>query len=269
MLPGRIERYRRNSVRLIPTPAELSIIPLGGNRIGGCPDVPKDFEWPRFENHPLSFIAQLNLADIAHYELGLDLPICGSLLFFYDSQQRTWGFAPRDKGSAVVLYSSCDTDQLRRVPLPPEIDKMGVFNGCSLAFKPDTNYPSYDSIFFNPELSEDEMNRLFAYQEQQRANDFGPFHRIGGHADCVQNPMELECALVTNGLYCGDASGYSDPMRKELEYDAENWRLLLQIDSDDHAGMMWGDVGMIYYWIHTSDLVNHRFDRSWLILQCC
>lgn len=269
MLPDRIEQYLRRSLRMTTTPTELSSLPLGANRIGGCPDVPEDFEWPRFENHPLSFIAQLNLAEISIWDIDLDLPKTGSLLFFYDCQQRTWGFAPRDQGSAFVLYSSCDPAQLKRVPLPSDIDKMGVFNCCSVGFRPANNYPSYDSIFFTPELTEDERNRLFEYQEQQRAIDSGPLHRIGGHADCVQNPMELDCALVTNGLYCGDGSGYNDPRRKELESDAENWRLLLQIDSDDHAGMMWGDVGMIYYWMNKSDLNGRRFERSWLILQCC
>jgi len=55
--------------------------------------------------------------------------------------------------------------------------------------------------------------------------------------------LELECQLVTNGLYLGDLSGYKDPRRKELEPGADDWTLLIQIDSDDKAKMMWGDGG--------------------------
>jgi uncharacterized protein YwqG len=32
---------------------------------------------------------------------------------------------------------------------------------------------------------------------------------------------------------------------------------------------MWGDSGTIYYWIRRQDLHRARFDRAWMILQCC
>ncbi|NOT29697.1 MAG: DUF1963 domain-containing protein [Planctomycetes bacterium] len=80
--------------------------------------------------------------------------------------------------------------------------------------------------------------------------------------------MELECQLVTNGVYCGDSSGYQEPRAKELEAGQTEWRLLLQLDSDERAKMMWGDAGRLYFWIRESDLCEHDFDKAWLILQC-
>ncbi len=80
--------------------------------------------------------------------------------------------------------------------------------------------------------------------------------------------MELECELVTNGLYCGDPSGYNDPKAKTLEPNAKKWRLLLQIDSNEENEMMWGDVGRLYFWIKKDDLINKNFDKSWFSLQC-
>jgi uncharacterized protein YwqG len=32
--------------------------------------------------------------------------------------------------------------------------------------------------------------------------------------------------------------------------------------------MMWGDCGMVYYWIREQDLRERAFDRAWAILQC-
>jgi len=61
--------------------------------------------------------------------------------------------------------------------------------------------------------------------------------------------MRNQTQLVANGLYCGDESGYQDPKAKELESDAAAWNLLLQIDSDDCTGWMWGDSGTVYFWI--------------------
>jgi uncharacterized protein YwqG len=40
------------------------------------------------------------------------------------------------------------------------------------------------------------------------------------------------------------------------------------LDTDDDAGMMWGDGGMLYFWIRREDLEKSRFDRCWMILQC-
>ena len=59
--------------------------------------------------------------------------------------------------------------------------------------------------------------------------------------------MDLECQLVSHGLYCGDASGYQATRAKELEAGRQDWILLLQLDTDDDAGMIWGDGGMLYF----------------------
>jgi uncharacterized protein YwqG len=37
--------------------------------------------------------------------------------------------------------------------------------------------------------------------------------------------------------------------------------MLLQVDSDDHARMAWGDLGRLYYLIDHEDLHAHQFDR--------
>ncbi len=60
--------------------------------------------------------------------------------------------------------------------------------------------------------------------------------------------MKLECQLASNGLYCGDGDAYGSPQGRALADGAEDWRLLLQIDSDeDGPGWMWGDLGRIYF----------------------
>jgi uncharacterized protein YwqG len=86
----------------------------------------------------------------------------------------------------------------------------------------------------------------------------------------------LECELVANGLY-DEVDDYDDPRVKALEPSAKNWRLLLQIDSDEEykdgeeeeeREMMWGDCGLLYFWIRLEDLQNKNFEKTWLIEQC-
>lgn len=95
-------------------------------------------------------------------------------------------------------------------------------------------------------------------------------HRLLGFPQLIQNPMELECQLASNGVYCGSSGGYQSTKAKELADGASDWILLLQIDTDEKGpGWMWGDVGRIYYWIKRHDLASLRFDDVWLVFQCC
>ena len=69
------------------------------NKIGGLPDVPEGFVWPKWKDKPLAFLLQLDLSQIPSNFNSPDMPESGYLYFFYDQQQETWGFDPKDKGS--------------------------------------------------------------------------------------------------------------------------------------------------------------------------
>ena len=98
---------------------------------------------------------------------------------------------------------------------------------------------------------------------------FPEINKMFGYADIVQNEMELECEMVTHGLFCGDGEAYKSVRMPEFKKNAKDWLLLLQIDSnEDDAGMIWGDVGRIYFWIKKEDLMNKNFDKTWVIIQC-
>jgi uncharacterized protein YwqG len=46
-----------------------------------------------------------------------------------------------------------------------------------------------------------------------------------------------------------------------------DWRLLLQVDSDEN-GMTWGDVGRIYYGLPRQALAARDFSQTIAELQC-
>jgi uncharacterized protein YwqG len=94
-------------------------------------------------------------------------------------------------------------------------------------------------------------------------------HQILGHPRPVQGDgMELECQLATNGIYLGGPEGYQDPRRAALEASAKDWKLLLQLDTDDDTGWMWGDVGTLYFWIREQDAARADFSKVWMVFQC-
>jgi uncharacterized protein YwqG len=127
---------------------------------------------------------------------------------------------------------------------------------------PDQDEPALDGLEADYAVFRD------LYAEIDRG-DPAPYHRMFGWPELVQNPMQMECQLASSGIWLGDGKGYRDPRAAGLAPGAADWLLLLQLDTDDAIGWMWGDVGTIYYWIRRQDLIAGRFDKSWMIFQCC
>jgi uncharacterized protein YwqG len=40
------------------------------------------------------------------------------------------------------------------------------------------------------------------------------------------------------------------------------------MDSDDDLGVMWGDLGTLYFWVQESAARKGDFSNVWLVLQC-
>ena len=93
-------------------------------------------------------------------------------------------------------------------------------------------------------------------------------YQLLGHPVCYGEDLQLQAQLVTNGLYCGDSTGYDDPRRSSLESGADDWLLLLQVEADPDVGFKWGDCGTLYFLIQREDLLNRRFDRAWAGWTC-
>lgn len=131
--------------------------------------------------------------------------------------------------------------------------------------------PTLETIAARFNLTPDERIAYLEIESRFYAQDGAPdlIHRLLGWPQPIQGDMSFECQLASHGLYVGDATGYRAPRAAALAPGAADWRLLLQIDSDDAAGMMWGDVGRIYYWLPAAALARRKFSAAWLVLQCC
>jgi uncharacterized protein YwqG len=241
--------------------------PHGSSRIGGTPDLPEAVSWPEADGKSLSFIAQIDLQEVAKVWRGSPLPASGMLYFFYDAEQSVWGFDPADRGKWAVLHSEEPGERLREARFPADLPEHARFAPKVVAPVLETAYPGYDQVELDDlhlsDSQDDEVFEIFlAFPTEE------PSHKLFGYPDQIQGDMQLECQLVFHGLYCGDPSGYNDPRARDLEGGASQWRLLLQIDTDRDTEMMWGDAGRLYYWIREGDLAAGAFESSWLILQC-
>lgn len=238
----------------------------GSSRLGGTPDLPSAVDWPRHQGRPLAFLAQIDCAQVNTFDHADELPGQGWLYLFYDAQQQPWGFDPADAGSVRVLFHPGDGAALAPRPFPDDLPIEVRFKATGLRFAATADLPDPDSHFADYGFDDDEHEAWFDLLEDGKlARGCG---MLLGHSRNIQNGQELQCQLVTHGLYCGNASGYEDPRRAQLEAGASQWRLLLQLDSEDTTGMHWGDSGRLYIWLRADDLRERRFERAWAILQC-
>lgn len=258
------------ALRLRAERTEEPVLGLGPSKIGGRPDVPEQFRWPSWRGAPLSFLGQIDLNETGALPCCRALPSTGRLLFFYDAQQHTWGFDPNDRGSFAVIHSDAPAGALLRLDWPDRLPDEGRFGACAVSFSEVLTLPPWESIFVEQlGMSDEEIDRYVDVLDQmERGESDGMLHQLLGHASPIQRDMQLECQLVANGIDVGGPEGYENSRRAELEPGALSWRLLFQLDSEESAGMMWGDLGRLYFWIRDEDLANRRFDQAWMILQC-
>lgn len=237
-------------------------------RLGGRPNLPPELAWPEWQSEPLAFIAQLDLDTLPKLE-NLPLPDHGALFFFYAGSEKAWGGTPESVGCTRVLYSATPlaSAQLRDFPqqLPPHLAFTGIaldpiLRGHSL---PDRYDQTLEELELGDEIAEAYEDWLAAWRAEVPT-----WHRMGGYPDPIQEDPKLEIQLFTHGLL-GDSDGYKKAKELGLYPGARDWQLLLQVDSEEDAGMMWGDVGILYFLIHPQDLASRNFENVQFVLQCC
>lgn len=234
-------------------------------RLGGFPRLPATAAWPDRKGRPLSFIAELDLTAL-RASAGPDwLPAMGLLQVFFDVEQEPWGFDPADRDGWKVLMTDGPTGQA--LPRPPGLLSDQVFAPVALAGRSALTYPTTERFSLPPDIAGTfDFEAVHAFMDAGLGD--GPRHQVGGFPSPIQgDAMELEAQLASNGIYMGGADSYSDDRIAALEAGASDWRLLLQIDSDDEAGMMWGDSGILYVWVREQDARAGYFSRVWMILQ--
>jgi uncharacterized protein YwqG len=260
-----LDSLMQDSIRITARSADDASIAVGASKLGGEPDLPAGATWPTGKGRVLSFVAQIRLADVSPLDLHHILPPTGLLSFFYDAEQQTYGADPDDRGGWAVLYGPSDPAALRRLASPATLPGSARFKPCAAVFTSEVTLPQQPeldipNLAWTPEQKRSYENALGTFPSQ--ADRALSHHRLLGNPDTIQDDMRLECQLAANGV-----SDINAATAAPLKAGAKNWRLLLQVDSDDASGMRWADAGMLYFWIEYDALAARRFDSVWVVLQ--
>ena len=259
-------------------------LPKGTSKIGGKPDLPKDFQWFYYkgedykkivENRPLSFLMQINCEEVHKYDKESLLPEKGMLYFFYELFTMTWGFSPQDRGSAKVFYYDGEIEDLVPADFPEDMEEDCIIPESKINFESMNDYPIDFLDYYDPDDSDEEMDRKEKEFEKE-LEELGykaDTTKLLEHPELIQGEYWEECEGVAGkNIYYGSApiKYGSDEVKKSIKENAKDWILLMQMSELEIGdyGLYFGDSGKIYFNIRKEDLKNKNFDNVWLILQC-
>jgi uncharacterized protein YwqG len=266
-LSDHVDALVRPALWLSARVAPQASIPAGTSQLGGQPDLPPGLAWPAKQGAPLSFVAQIRLEDAHPYDTAHLLPPTGLLSFFYDAKQTTYGTDPSDRSGFHVFYLSGNRADLQRQPFPTALPASARFAPRAVTFSTALTMSQTPALEI-PGLawSADQQQQYeAALAALPRPQQPAPQHQLLGFPNTLQDDMRIECQLASHGVSMDNAA--TDPQTPTLSPGASNWILLLQIDSDEQAGMRWQSAGMLYYWIERDALRQGRFDDTWVVLQ--
>ena len=191
------------------------------SHFGGQPYFEEDEQWATNEDgRPLDFIFQIFNND------EIELPDSIRLVqFFYDWEEFPWDSA--DSGWFVKIYQTLNTDKLISIEKPSELEKSKF---CEIKFKPVESLPDWEGI------------DLYSLQAGNLSCVLDEDEPWGNYLKAVEK-------LIGEQDYQSQLSGYPKWVQGESTPQNEKgdtMKLLFQIDSEDNAGLMWGDVGLIY-----------------------
>jgi hypothetical protein len=250
------------SIRLVAQHSKLGEKEcIGGCRIGGAPDLPQGTEWPRLSRgerrlaeqgapcgEPLSFLIQVNLAEVVFADREQLLPKSGMLYFFFHLDEEG------DEDVTAVLCAQ--GTELRRATVPRDLPADQFYRSFDLVPELEWTVPSPSDLGAlaaeHLDLWNELEDKVAAAQGYDSPSTYGPgwaMHRLLGHAQFVQH----------SGMGVGE-------------------RLLLQISSDAQLsecgypesgiGATWHDAGRIYYLISEEALKAHRFAKAYAHVEC-
>jgi len=251
---AKLERFEARIVELgepcLRFTSRRATVPVGASKLGGDPDLPPDLAWPVIEGQSLTFLAQLDLVELARL-LPSPLPGQGRLVFFFDRSDFFVG-----ERACRVMHVEGDVVRRRRPSDHEPIDE------CALTFTTGTSLPRSFTPFLEllGPMTEAEQERLRDWDIRDRLGGSGGHHQVLGYPGQIQ-----EDVLITRAV----EAGFEPTSTATLHQEARRYRQLLGLDTDDAAGLQWVDMGACWFLIAHADLERQDFSRTSSVIQFC
>ncbi|HEX5102922.1 MAG TPA: DUF1963 domain-containing protein [Pirellulaceae bacterium] len=257
-----------------------------------------------WNDDPLTFLAQINLADIAPFQLGL--PTGGLLLFFFCFDQNLESVRAQTGGVGRVLHVPALS--LVRGRLPKRAGE--PFDSCTVRY---ISYPSLPSAF-NSDVHSlwemdfldddehdaaydgviDEIDKALGIDKLPTHGGYN-YHQLLGYPAPVQSEsIEVDMERARNNLRvlpqlpvpqkslwdefkefvfsCPGASQVEPPSPPPppppVSIDrCREWQLLMEFREDEHAWIQLVDSGRLYFMYPSGEFRDGKFDHPWTAME--
>ena len=217
----------RCSIALCSRELRKEDLELGVSRLGGEPDLARGSSWPTAEGEPLRFIVQVNLAEVAAFDVDKLLPETGLLSMFADR----WG-------REVRVVHAHELAELERRAVPHEdphpIRPCGFDLGAELQLPPPRSELFGESAFAHDEEAAERYWDEIWLRWTERL-------RPGAAGTCGVHQLLGYCTAENH------------------EEQAASEQVLFGIDSDDRANLQWGDVHCLWVLQQREALAQRRW----------
>jgi uncharacterized protein YwqG len=191
------------------------------SHFGGQPYFEHGEKWPTTKNgKPLDFIFQVfNAPDLQlpkHIEL---------IQFYYNFDECPWDTV--NDGWLVKIYKKVQKDNIQFTEKPVVLGKSKY---CEITFKPTKTLPDWDGI----EIYSPDALKLSCTLNENKPWD---------------NYKRVVTKLTGEQDFQSQLGGYPKWIQADStpdDADGNPMKLLFQLDSEENAGLMWGDVGLVY-----------------------
>jgi len=215
---------------------------LLNSKFGGLPYFPSDAEYPLDEKgKPMRLLVQINFSEIPNLK---PYPESGLLQIYLSADDEMFGLdfdnITLQKNWKILWFGNAEFEPRNDLGefFTEEWEYSPLFKDeFQLEFSLKQDIPSYPSLeyykFINPLFEgkfEDELG------EKSINEGLSDGHKIGGFPYFTQSEI------------------------RDWKLDFADYKLLLQIDSDDDK-IMWGDVGVANFFIKPEDLAKRDFSK--------
>jgi uncharacterized protein YwqG len=262
-----IMRVARPCIRLDCRRVDEASLPVGASKLGGLPDLPHETDWPEWHGRPMAFIAQIRLDAIAPYDEEGALPHAGLLSFFcaLDDEFAANGLLAADDDPTswkVWHFDGRDLDRLTRRPARASHDELSRFWPCAMTYSIRSTLPDVESREIQSlGLSNQERN---AYIDVDGGADVGYLpvmdHHLLGYPYNLDGSTFVPCYMAEHGIAYPPFPQSRTWDWTAMQHQAE-WRLLLQVYSNEEAGMDFGGGGVLHFCIASDALRARDFSR--------
>lgn len=229
--PGLGLKLNQQSARISLKPGRQKI---GESRIGGSPDVPAEFEWPKNSTGEyFHFLCQINLQQLNRFKFAKVLAELGGILaFFYD---------PECLDEAKVIHFESKKLKSASTPSQLKLTKDAALNIRVASFVEQATFPSVEQA----QMSGSEVFDSFSEDQIAAYSDFYD----------IWHGCENQHRMF----------GYAQPTGNSDHTEDTETVLLLQLDSDGEH-LNWGDNGRITFRIKEEALAAADFSKTKIVL---